>query len=531
MEKVVRDDQSICDLLRGEILRRCLDRPDTLRGKKGLDLLWSAISSGCSDLLDLLQETGCDFNAPHVMGRTALMHAVEMNRPECVRRLLKLGADPLAGDYPPAKLAITLGDEETAVLLLNAAPPQNESQAEEFFYEALYKGRLEVARYFLDRGYPPNLPGTWDITPLLAAVMGGSAEVVQALVEKGAQINRQGSGGVTPLMKAIEFGHNDIARWLLDHGADPTHVSPEGASALTMLSSSMAEEDLDLVRRLLAAGDGASDALDYTPLMAAAAGKKSATLGLLLERPHDLERRDRHGMTALHHACQSGDTESIRLLVRDGADCNTRSGAGASPLALLLNGSGANFAAVEALLQGGADPTLPDEAGCFPSQLAAGMGEPSLVRLLQRFQPPVKAGPDLPWELHLQVAVLVEAVRSGRREDAGVALQSPLLTPPELVHTLSPALATVMFDAIRHDLIEVVRRLLEGGAPVGLVDGDRTTPLAMASRFSRMEIALLLLENGANLEAMTERGYTPLQMAGSGEMEQFLLSQGARPRE
>ncbi|MFZ0428420.1 MAG: ankyrin repeat domain-containing protein, partial [Acidobacteriota bacterium] len=84
---------------------------------------------------------------------------------------------------------------------------------------------------------------------------------------------------------------------------------------------------------------------------------------------------------------------------------------------------------------------------------------------------------------------------------------------------------------IRHDLIEVVRRLLEGGAPVGLVDGDRTTPLAMASRFSRMEIALLLLENGANLEAMTERGYTPLQMAGSGEMEQFLLSQGARPRE
>ncbi len=520
----------ICELLRSEILRRCLDRPDTLRGKKGLDLLWSAISSGCSELLTLLKETGCNLNAPHVMERTALMHAVEMNQPDCVRKLLELGAEPQAGDYPPAKLAITLGDEEIAILLLEEIPSQNDSQREEFFYEALYKGRERVARYFLDRGYPPNRPGTWDITPLLAAVMGGSRKVVEALVAAGADVNLPGSGGVTPLMKAIEFGQNDIAKWLLDHGADPAYTSPQGASALTMLSSSLSSEDVELARRLIDGTHERSERLELTPLMAAAAGRKPATLSLLLEHPQDLEHRDLFGQTALHHACQSGDVGCIRLLVERGADCNARTHSGDTPLTLLLKNNSRCDSALEALIEHGADPVLRGGDGLLPSQLAAAAGEPELVEILTHSSPDASCGGSIPGVVFAQAAEVVRAVRQGDGQGATAALNSPLLTPADLVRSIESGLVPVMFEAVRCGMLDVVRHLLDGGAPVGMMDGDRNTPLAMAARYSRLEIARLLLERGANLEAMTERGVTPIQLAVTEEMERLLFSHGARPK-
>ena len=464
------------------------------------------------------------------MGRTALMHAVEMRRPECVQQLLDLGADPRSGDYPPAKLAITLGDEETATLLLQVAPPQDDSQREEFFYEALYKGRLLVTRYFLDHGYPLNQSGTWDITPLLAAVMGGSADVVRALVESGADVNLPGAGGVTPLMKAIEFGHNDVAKWLLDRGADPAFTSPQGASATTMFAAASSQEDIELARRLVEAEGEHPASGDTSFLMSAAAGRKSATVALLLERGHDSARCDRQGHTALHYACRGGDPVCIGLIAERGADCNARTDSGETPLTLLLGATSDVRAAVEILLEHGADPTLPGTQDRLPSESAAALGEPELVALFERFGSRFPSSLTIPWTVHRQVAELVQAVDSGTRTEAELALQNPPLEPSALVAIIRPRLVPILFDAVRHGMLAVVACLLDGGASAGLLDGDGNSPLCIAARFSRGEIAELLLKRGANLEAMNERGATPIQLAGSDEIRQLLLRHGARPK-
>ncbi|MCB1169787.1 MAG: ankyrin repeat domain-containing protein [Leptospiraceae bacterium] len=147
--------------------------PNAYCGKKG-DYPVIIEASRDAQMLRLLIEAGADVNATNSIGETALTYAANGGRIECVRILLKAGADP---NRPTHMLA-----------------------------DASAVGKAEIATLLLKAGADINAPGTM-------------------------------TGG-TPLDQAIASGHNDIARMLLDAGADPNVQSDRGAKGTALITAS-----------------------------------------------------------------------------------------------------------------------------------------------------------------------------------------------------------------------------------------------------------------------------------------------------
>ena len=72
------------------------------------------------------------------------------------------------------------------------------------------------------------------VQPLHAAVSGRNAEAVSLLLDKGADVNARQQVGYTPLMGAAGTGREDILDMLLRNGADPSLVSEDGKTALSL---------------------------------------------------------------------------------------------------------------------------------------------------------------------------------------------------------------------------------------------------------------------------------------------------------
>lgn len=91
-----------------------------------------------------------------------------------------------------------------------------------------------------------------------------------------------------------------------------------------------------------------------------------------------------------------------------------------------------------------------------------------------------------------------------------------------------------LFDAIRADDLPALARLAQAGA-ANAADAAGTTPLMLAARLGRREIAALLIDRGADVNAADERGYTPLFHAchdpdedrGHPALVELLLAAGA----
>lgn len=519
-----------CAEQKREVIRRLQQDSTAFRGKEGSQVLYELIVSGCCGLIDLLAENGCDVNGTFA-GKSMLCHAVEHSQGECVDRLLALGADPGAAVREGVvKMSLAGADENISLKLIKASPPGDDSQKEELFFEAVNRGRLKIIQCFLETGYDPGRKNIYGEPPLLYAAMQDNPEVPTILINAGADVNQRSDNGTTALMRAVEFGKNGVARRLLDNGADPDVKDKDGRTALSMLASSLARDDAELAERLLRHKKGmAADALGKTPLMAAAEGGKTSVLADLLDRSPALNQTDSRGWTALHYACKNLKDECIRMLLGKGAGVNRVDKSGRTPIGLLLEGRRHEKLEKCALilLNSGADLSIPDGKGRFPSESAAALGMPALIR---KFADPMKnSGKEegIDWNAHFEAARLAKAVFDGDSILEEKWLRSKILPPQTFVRIAGGKLVDIMFAAVKKGRVKAAAYFLDGGADVNMTDGDSNTPLHIAVRHSDFEMAGFLIERGADIERATERGYTPIQFSHSKEMVEFLRKRGA----
>ncbi len=179
-----------------------------------------------------------------------LHFAVRMNRPEMVRLLLELGADPLGTDGSGAnaamyattpgsdralmeaqrgrgafdlRVAVAVHDWPAASALLRDAPglmQRGGSQAG-VLHQMAKRNDAAAVRWLLDHGADPN--GRWhhwdaEVTPLHLAAMHGDAAVVQLLLDAGADVRiRDSKHDSDPIGWAEHTGRADIVRQLEAH--------------------------------------------------------------------------------------------------------------------------------------------------------------------------------------------------------------------------------------------------------------------------------------------------------------------------
>ncbi len=172
-------------------------------------------------MLELLIEAGADVNATNSIGETALTYAVNGGRIECVRILLKAGANP---NQPAHMLgnAASIGDQEMVLLLLEAGADINAPGTMTGgtpLDEAISGGHNEVAKKLLEAGADPNIQTDRGAkgTALISATRKGNAEMVKLLLKAGADPSLKNRWGNDALHYAVEKGLTEIEQMLRNH--------------------------------------------------------------------------------------------------------------------------------------------------------------------------------------------------------------------------------------------------------------------------------------------------------------------------
>ena len=88
----------------------------------------------------------------------------------------------------------------------------------------------------------------------------------------------------------------------------------------------------------------------------------------------------------------------------------------------------------------------------------------------------------------------------------------------------------MIFNYVRNNNIEGVKRLIQAGADVDIQDNYGETPLFIASNKGYLEIVQILIQAGADVDKQDEFVFTPLMIAskkGHTEIVKLLIKAGA----
>jgi uncharacterized protein len=349
-----------------------------------------AARDGNREMVRSLVQQGGDVNTAEGDGMTALHWAARGNDVAMAEMLLYAGANLKAatrlGSYTPLDLASRLGNADVTKVLLDA--------------------HAEV-----------GASTSTGLTPLMMAARSGSTETVELLLDHGAEVDaKEPSHGQTALMFAAALDRTAVVDLLLERGADAAAstkvvdipaLDKDYKKALDARLKGLREQRTKAAAASSDKGEkrdkGAKASAATTASATASteeedeadgpkqAGKKSGESKNLFAKlfgwitpdkakqapdPNGGRRFRRRpfselvgvqgGMTALLLAARQGNDDTVRSLLKAGADINqVADGSKTSPLLIAtMNG---HWDLAKYLLDQGADPTLANEpAGVTP---------------------------------------------------------------------------------------------------------------------------------------------------------------------
>ena len=229
----------------------------------------------------------------------------------------------------------------------------------------------------------------------------------------------------------------------------------------------MRREALALVSALALVAAGPLDlGSSPSPVADAAQASERETVRSLLKDGADVNAAQGDGMTALHWSALSNDVETAEMLLYAGANVKAAIRLGAYTPLILASRSG-HAAMVETLLNSGADVNQATGTGATPLMLAAASGSADAVRVLLARGAAVNAKESKRGETALMFAAAsnrAEVVKLLLTNGADPALTTNLVDAPTLTRAADEALKQRL-DRLREERTKNAAALEKGGAP------------------------------------------------------------------
>jgi ankyrin repeat protein len=344
----------------------------------GTTPLMFAAAAGNAEAVRLLLDKGAEVNAADVTnGQTPLMFAAAQGRVEAVALLLARKANPNAATKVSAIIPMgerykqTTGGKGTREITSEGGRSDITAMGGlTALMFAAREGHAAVVRALVEGGADVNLvSGADNLSTLTLAIVNGRLDIAKYLLDKGANPNLFAKNGVGPLWATVDARwpertwyppasiteekttHLELLKALLDKGADPNAriskkpwyrtfhgdwANPVGATAFWLAAKA---NDVEAMRLLIAAGANPSipSTSGASPLLVAAGygiepqvtnfkpnARLDAVKYLVEEVGLDVNGRDNQGYTPLHGAALTDNRELISYLVAMGGDVTAR---------------------------------------------------------------------------------------------------------------------------------------------------------------------------------------------------------------
>ena len=282
--------------------------------------LMIASQAGHTELVEQLIKVGADVNLGNSSGDTALIYAFKdalhksqlpylkgighMEKvQECVQLLLEHHAE--------VNIQGTNGYTALMHMAYNTSDILNGLQSIEYRNEEFIAKditAIEMCLFILiEAGADPNLKNDRDSTALILGA--DILNVVKEMIKAGADVNWMDKDGNTALTKAAGSGAVNCMETLIEAGAEINSGSPSS------LMTSTAKGYMIMIR----GADLDIEENGWTALMEGAAKGQVESVKLLIREGADLNIQSENGLTALMVAVVDGHAETVKLLIREGA--------------------------------------------------------------------------------------------------------------------------------------------------------------------------------------------------------------------
>ncbi|KAF2903365.1 hypothetical protein ILUMI_02821, partial [Ignelater luminosus] len=447
------------------------------KNKSKMTALHYAASNGYIDMVKLLLSKGADINSKTTNGATPLILSSRQGHSNIVSFLLNQNADVQTKDSRGRSAlywATRGGNKETITLLINK---EANLKANILCAASQYTDKNTIES-LLSHGLDINSTDKEGKTPLHWASFSGRKDIVKLFLSKGAKINAEDKGGNTPLYWAIRTNHIQVVKLLLTQ------------SKQTKLPNNCLH-------------------------VAAKYGNKDL-ISLLLLKGAQINLKDSHGMTALHHAANNADNAAV--LLAKGADIESKNNKNQTPLILAVENGSEDV--VDFLLKEGANLETKTSDNETPLIVSAKHGQNDVTCLL------ISKGAKIRTKDHEGKTAFHWAALNTYTTPETIELF--LSKSPDFLELQTAKQETPLILAAQGGSLDAVRLLLSKNANIEAKDCNGMTALHWVSIKGYQHILCILLNNDAELEVKDNEGRTALICAaqnGHKSVVNFLLDE------